>query len=111
MRGGLLFGLVVGWVGRVVDRCAVLDPGAAIEVERTVNAVGHIGLGGMRLSIGAALAGRRVTLRLDGTVMHVLDVDRTLLATRPCPIPTAKLARLQGAHPAGPRPRPHRPGR
>jgi len=58
----------------------------------------------MRLSIGAALAGRRVTLRLDGTVMHILDAGRALLATRPCPIPATGLARLQGAHPAGPAP-------
>jgi hypothetical protein len=42
-----------------------------------------------------------VTLRLDRNVMHVLDYNRVLLATLPCPIPAAEFGRLQGAHPAG----------
>lgn len=41
-----------------------------------------------------------------GPVMHVLDTDRTLLATLPCPLPSTVFARLQGAHPAGPPPAP-----
>jgi hypothetical protein len=43
------------------------------EVDRTVNLVGYIGLGGDRCTIGRAFAGQRVTLRLDGSVMQVLD--------------------------------------
>jgi hypothetical protein len=78
--------------------------GGAVEVERTVNAVGLIGFGAKRYCIGNSLAGLRVTLRLDGTVMHILDRDRALLATLPCPVPNAGLGRLQGAHPAGPPP-------
>ncbi|MFL6116193.1 MAG: hypothetical protein ACJ786_33285 [Catenulispora sp.] len=72
------------------------------EVERTVNPVGLIGLGGARHNIGWGLAGQRVTLRLDGTVTHVLNRNRILLATLPCPIPATEFGRLQGAHPAGP---------
>jgi len=39
-----------------------------VEAERIVNAVGLVGLGGPRHSVATALAGHRVTLRLDGTV-------------------------------------------
>ena len=81
-----------------------------MEVERTVNAVGLIGLGGKRYCIGTPLAGLRVTLRLDGNVMHVLGRDRALLATLPCPAPVSGLGRLQGAHAAGPPPAAPQPG-
>lgn len=77
---------------------------AAVEVDRTVNAVGYVGLGGDKVNIGWAFAGRRVTLRLDGTVMQVLDDHRVLLATLPCPLPATACGRLRGAHPAGPAP-------
>jgi transposase InsO family protein len=85
-------------------------PGGPMEVERTVNAVGLVGLGGKRYAVGNSLAGLRVTLRLDGTVMHVLGRDRALLATLPCPLPAARLGRLQSAHPAGPPPSAPQPG-
>jgi hypothetical protein len=85
-------------------RAAGIAVGGAVEAERTVNPVGLVGLGAARHNVGMTLAGRRVTLRLDGTVMHVLDDARTLLATLPCPIPASRLGRLQGAHPPGPPP-------
>ncbi len=93
-----------------LSAAAGTEPGGAVEVERTANAVGLIGLGGTRYCVGTALAGLRVTLRLDGNVMLVLGRDRTLLTTLPCPIPVAGLGRLQGAHPAGPPPAAAQPG-
>jgi hypothetical protein len=42
---------------------ARMDADAAVEVERTVNAVELIGLGGARYAVGNALAGQRVILR------------------------------------------------
>ncbi|MDX2650545.1 IS481 family transposase [Streptomyces sp. PA03-1a] len=84
------------------------DPGpattAAVEVDRTVNPVGYVGLGGDKVNIGWAFAGQRVTLRLDGTVMQVLNEHRTLLAALPCPLPATACGRLRGARPAGPPP-------
>jgi hypothetical protein len=72
-----------------------------VAVDRTVNPVGYVGLGGDRCNIGWAFAGQRVTLRLDGTVMQVLDQQRVLLAARPCPLPATACGRLRGARPAG----------
>jgi hypothetical protein len=77
---------------------------AAVEVDRTVNAVGYVGLGGRNCNIGWAFAGQRVTLRLDGTVLKVLDEHRMLLATLPSPLPASRCGRLRGACPAGPPP-------
>jgi len=44
-----------------------------IEVERTVNASGNVSIGTHMISAGLPLAGRRVTLRLDGPVAHILS--------------------------------------
>lgn len=84
------------------------DPGPAadsakvVEVDRTVNAVGYVGLGGDKVLIGWPFAGQRVTLRLDGRVLQVLDEQRTLQATLPSPLPPSACSRLQGGRPAGP---------
>jgi hypothetical protein len=59
------------------------------EVDRTVDLVGCIGLGGDRCGVGWAFAGQRVTLRLDGSVMQVLHQQRGPLAALPCPLPPA----------------------
>jgi hypothetical protein len=75
-----------------------------VEIECTVNAVGLVGAGGKCYAIGNALPGLRVTLRLDGTVMHVLDRGRALLATLPCPVTPSGLGWLQGPHQARPPP-------
>ncbi|MEY9965401.1 hypothetical protein ABIA33_003443 [Streptacidiphilus sp. MAP12-16] len=72
-----------------------------VEVDRTVNAVGYVGLGGDKCSIGWAFAGQRVTLRLDGTVMQVLDEQRTPQAVLPSPVPPAACGRLRGARTGG----------
>ncbi|MDC2961513.1 MULTISPECIES: IS481 family transposase [Streptomyces] len=86
------------------------DPGPAqttggvVEVDRTVNAVGYVGLGGDKVLIGWPFAGQRVTLRLDGKVLQVLDEQRVLQATLPSPLPPSACGRLQGGRPAGPPP-------
>jgi Integrase core domain len=58
--------------------------GDVIEVERTVNASGNVGLGDHMLSAGLPLAGQRVTLRLDGPVAHILT-GGILARTIACP--------------------------
>ena len=53
------------------------------------------------------LAGRRVTIRIDGTTLTFFDPEtRELLRTRPSPFTYDQSARLRGARPAGPPPRP-----
>lgn len=92
------------------------DPGPAenssgvMEVDRAVNAVGYVGLGGDKVLIGWPFAGQRVTLRLDGRILQVLDDQRVLKATLPSPVPASACGRLQGARPAGPPPQLPSPG-
>jgi transposase InsO family protein len=63
--------------------------GEVIEVDRTVNASGNVSLGDRIVSAGLPLAGQRVTLRLEGPVVHVLAggvLARTLAClSRPRP--------------------------
>jgi hypothetical protein len=73
----------------------------AIEVERTVNGCGQIGLAGRQHPIGFHLAGRRVTARFDHGVLHVLDTDRTVLRSLPNPLTSTEVTRLRGARPGG----------
>ena len=58
----------------------------AVEVDRVVNASGLVSLAGRYVSAGQALAGHRVTLRLDGDLAHVID-DGVLVRTLPAPAP------------------------
>jgi transposase InsO family protein len=81
-------------------------PGAAIEVERTINACGLLALAGRQHPVGYHLAGRRVTARLDHGVLHLLDTDRAVLRSLPNPLTTADLRRIRDARPAGPAPAP-----
>jgi transposase InsO family protein len=67
-----------------------------IELERTVNGNGLISLVGRYYSIGFELSGRRVTLRLDGPLMHV-TADGQLIKTLGCPVPLDGRHRLRGA--------------
>jgi transposase InsO family protein len=80
--------------------------GAAVEVERTVNANGLVGLAGAQVSVGYQLAGQRVTLRMDGTQMTVISGDGELLRALPCPVPAADRYRLRGARKAAASPVP-----
>jgi hypothetical protein len=72
--------------------------GSAIGVERMVNGCGLASLAGVQFNVGLELAGQRITLRMDGTVMAVISHDGLLLRTLPCPVPAADRHRLRGAH-------------
>lgn len=77
------------------------EPGT-LEVDRLVNACGSVSLAGSQHPTGYHLAGQRVTLRFDGTVMHILDMQRTLIRTLSNPITDPQL--LRDARPGGPPP-------
>ncbi len=83
---------------RRANGTAVVRPGEAVEVERTVTKDGVVSLAGATHLIGFAWAGRRVTLRLDGHLMHAV-IDNALVGTWPCPLDTEQVGRLQGARP------------
>ncbi len=72
----------------------------ALEVDRVVNASGLVGLAGRYVSVGQVLAGRRITLRLDGDLAHVID-DGVLVRTLPAPVPLALRRRLHAVRLAG----------
>ena len=80
--------------------------GAAVEVDRTVNALGIVSIAQQQLSVSSVLAGQRVTIRLEPRLAHVVLGDGTLWRTIAFTLPAGKLARLQGARPAGPPPTP-----
>ena len=80
--------------------------GTAVEVERTVNAAGLVGLAGAQVSVGYQLAGQRVIVRMDGTQMMVITSDGELARTMPCPVPAGDRYRLRGARKAAASPPP-----
>jgi transposase InsO family protein len=73
-----------------------LPPAATVEVDRSVDQNGVVDVGGQALKVGTHLAGRRVTLRLDGHLVHVID-QGVLAKTLPSPVPAPQRARLRGA--------------
>lgn len=80
--------------------------GAAVELERTINGTGLLALAGRQHPVGYHLAGRRVTVRIDHGVLHLLGPDRTVLRSLPNPLSAAEIARIRDARPAGPAPAP-----
>jgi transposase InsO family protein len=80
--------------------------GTVVEVERTVNACGLVGLAGAQFSVGYQLAGQRVIVRMDGTQMMVITDDGELARTMPCPVPAGDRLRLRGARKAAASPAP-----
>jgi transposase InsO family protein len=81
--------------------------GAAVEVDRIVSRGGTVGLAGRQVLAAEILGGQRVTIRIDDTSLAFFDPGtRELLRTRPSPFTYAQAARLRGARPAGPPPRP-----
>ncbi|MET7402585.1 hypothetical protein ABZS66_54805 [Dactylosporangium sp. NPDC005572] len=83
------------------------DPAGAVEVDRTVNAAGHVSLGQHVVLAAEILAGRRVSIRIDAQTLMFLDPDtRELLRTRANPLTPAEMGRLRSARPAGPPPQP-----
>lgn len=83
---------------RRANGTAVIRPGDAVEIHRTVTKDGVVSIAGSGHLVGFAWAGRRVTLRLDGHLMHAI-IDNALVGTWPCPIATDQLGRLSGARP------------
>ena len=84
-----------------------LTPGEAVEVDRVISPGGTFTLGGQVLVGAAILAGRQVGIRVEPSTLLLFDLQtRTLLRTRPNPLPAEKILRLRGARPAGPPPRP-----
>jgi hypothetical protein len=70
---------------------------------------GNVTIAGTVHLVGFAFAGRTVTLRLDGHLLHAI-VDDALIGTWPCPIPAERLSRLSGARsPSTPLPPPPLP--
>ena len=80
--------------------------GTIVEVERTVNACGLVGLAGAQVNVGYQLAGQRVIVRMDGTQMMVITGDGELARTMPCPVPAGDRLRLRGARRAAASPPP-----
>lgn len=81
---------------RRANGTALIRPGDAVEIDRTVTKDGVVSIAGSIHLIGFAWAGRRVTLRRDGHLMHAV-ADNALIGTWPCPLGTDQLGRLIGA--------------
>jgi hypothetical protein len=82
-------------------------PGPAVEVDRTVNRNGMVGLGGRTVLAAEILAGRRVGIRVEeNTLMFFDPATRQLLRIQPSPFTPQQAQTLQGARPAGPPPQP-----
>ena len=81
-------------------RAGALPAGTVIEVDRAVDASGNADLAGHKVKVGAELARGKVTLRLDGHLIHVI-CDGALAKTLPSPIPAGDRAGLRGARIAG----------
>ena len=77
-------------------KAGALPGGTVIEVDRNVDGNGVADLAGHKVKAGPELARRRVTLRLDGHLIHVIN-DGVLAKTLPSPIPAAGRAKLRGA--------------
>jgi hypothetical protein len=74
-------------------RAGALPGGTVIEVDRAVDGNGVADLAGHRLKVGAELARHRVTLRLDGHLIHVI-CDGVLAKTLPSPVPASERGTL-----------------
>jgi hypothetical protein len=84
-----------------------IEDGHAIEVERPVSRGGLVCLGPHRLLAAEILGGQLVGIRIEpATLMFYDPATRVLLRTRPNPLTPEQVARLRGARPAGPPPRP-----
>ena len=85
------------------------EPGEAVEVERSVNAVGSVSLAGRQVLAAEILGGRRVGVRVDASTLMFYDpATGELLRTRPNPLTPEEVERLRGQRPSGPVPRPSR---
>jgi transposase InsO family protein len=83
------------------------EPLAAVEADRVVPPSGNLQLGGQQVWLGPALAGKKVTIWVDETSLHVL-LDGARVKTLPSRLGITELTRLaaDGGRPAGPSPLP-----
>lgn len=94
---------------RRANGTAVVRPGDAVQIDRTVTKDGTVSIAGSSHLIGFAWAGRRVTLRLAGHLMHAV-IDNALIGTWPSPLGADQLGRLTDARtPSTPLPPPPLP--
>ncbi|WP_433206517.1 hypothetical protein ACQP1G_20165 [Nocardia sp. CA-107356] len=82
--------------GRSIERDSTLATGTVIEVDRTVDVNGDIDLAKKRLKIGRELASTKVTLRVDGHLVHVVHND-VLAKTLSSPVPAHERTKIRGA--------------
>jgi transposase InsO family protein len=95
----------VNETGGVGEAPVAWNAAVAVEADRVVPASGNLFIGGQQVWLGPGLAGRKVTIWVDDTSLHVL-LDGTRLKTLPSRLGVGDLARLanHGARPAGPSP-------
>lgn len=87
----------------------VLPESGAVEIQRTVTKDGRVNIAGGTHLVGFAWAGRKITLRLDGHLMHAIT-DNALIGSWPCPVSADRLASIPGARtPSTPLPPPPLP--
>jgi transposase InsO family protein len=87
----------------------VLPEGGAVEIDRMVTRHGTVSIAGGTHLVGFAWAGRKITLRLDGHLMHAI-ADNALIGSWPCPVSTDRLTGIHGARtPSTPLPPPPLP--
>ncbi|GAA1293268.1 hypothetical protein Psi02_43450 [Planotetraspora silvatica] len=84
---------------------SALPPGplpadAVVEIDRQVTGAGCVNVAGKLIGVGLPLAGKRATLRINASLMHVI-VDGTLVKTLPSPFTGPQLQRLRGARLSG----------
>lgn len=83
------------------------EDGDAVEVDRTVNKDGNVGLGGRMVLAAEILRGRRIGIRIEPATLMFFDLQtRELLRTRPNPFTPEQVQALRGLRRAGPPPRP-----
>lgn len=81
---------------RRVNGRLVLGAGEAVEVDRSVVRDGIIAIANQTFTVNPDLVGQRITLRLDGHLMHAIAHGR-LVGSWPCPIPIDRLPNITGA--------------
>jgi transposase InsO family protein len=92
-----------GAVAAGQDPLPPISEGDVVELERTVSAVGTVGLANKQFTAAESLAGRRVGIRIELATLMFYDLDtRELLRTRPNPLTFEQIKRLRGLRPPGP---------
>lgn len=78
---------------------ATVRAGEAIEIDCTVDRNGLVSIANTKHLVGVAHCGQRVTLRLDGHLIHAI-ADNVLIGIWPCPITIDRLGQLPGTRSA-----------